>query len=480
MRTIATRVLKAYSKINQPPGNSDVGDTSISNPLLVIVATIFLTRSFLDPILDATKITVGGSEVGLGAIINALLIGVAFLSILANYKILSLRDLVAWIGFLIICVVTSIETTNPITVGRVILGYLSFLCAFVIPLCLVKSIRDVDRLTDVIILSSLVPVLVAPFLLDKDFRIESSFNHPNIFAYYIVAVMATILFKWSSHLFSPSLLRRLVYVGYFAVLGALLLYTKTRGAWFGAALLLSIFALFIDRRAIILLLMAAAVALLDPGIRDRLLDVGAETEYIGNGVIMNSYTWRMSLWSSAFEWIEQRPFLGHGGLGTFFENSIDFYPFGFGRIDAHSVYVKLLFEVGIFGLILFGAIFVQIFWALGRLARIDWRSSIIGAALTLAYLAFCYADNMLGYLASNWYIFFFLGILVSIERNLSSQVGLSTRVEAPARYISFDKFQSAQRLRWTLGSGRSAQSMSPFCRFKPTMKRASRRRNGLS
>ncbi len=473
-------MLKAYSKINQPPGNSDVGDTSISNPLLVIVATIFLTRSFLDPILDATKITAGGSQIGLGAVINALLLGVAFLLILANYKTLTLRDLAAWIGFLIICLATSIETTNPVTVGRVVLGYLSFLCAFIIPLCLVKSVRDVDRLTDVIILSSLIPILVAPFLLDKDLRFQSTFNHPNIFAYYIVAVMATILFKWSSPLFSPSLRRRLIYVGYFAVLSVVLLYTQTRTAWVGAALLVSIFALFIDRRAILPLLMAAGVALLDPSIRDRLLDVGAETEYIGNEVIMNSYTWRMSLWSSAFEWIEQRPFLGHGGLGSFFENSIDFFPFGFGRIDAHSVYVKLLFEVGIFGLILFGAIFVQIFWALGRLARIDWRSSIIGAALTLAYLAFCYADNMLGYLAANWYIFFFLGILVSIERNLSSQVGLSTRVEAPAHYISSNASRYAQRFSWTLGRGRTAENTSPFYRFKPKMKRASRRRDQLA
>ncbi len=460
-------------------GISDVGDTSISNALLVITATLFLTRSFLDPILDATKITAGGSAIGLGAVINAILIGVAFLSILANYKILTLRDFVAWIGFLIICVVTSIETANPVAVGRIVLGYLSFLCAFIIPLCLVKSVRDVDRLTDVIILSSLVPIIVAPFLLDKDFRIQSSFNHPNIFASYIVVVMATILFKWSSHIFSPSLLRRLVYVGYFAALGALLLYTKTRSAWAGAALLLSIFALFIDRRAILPLLMAAAIALLDPGIRDRLFDTVSETEYIGNGVIMNSYTWRQALWSSAFVWIEERPLLGHGGLGTFFENSLSFFPFAWARVYAHSVYVRLLFETGVIGLILYGAIFLQIFWCLFRLAWVDWRGSIIGAALTLAYLAFCYADNMMGYLASNWYTFFFLGILISIERNLSGRVALPAGVESFARHTPSERSRCAQRFNWSAGRGRRPQSMSPFCRIKPTMRRASRRRNEL-
>jgi len=418
---IVAKLLAATIIQPKQDGDFSPNDTSFSNLLFVAVAMVLLTRSSLDLISEANKFSIGSADIGIGAPINALMIGVSFLLILANYKILPLRDFVAWFAFLALCIFGSVETTQPINVARSVLALLSSLCVFIIPFCLIKGTRDVRRLIDLILLSSLIPTCVGLLQIianlgDGDFRLQSTFSHPNIFAFYIVVVMAALMFKWSSVHFTPNHFRRFAYIFYFGVLGVLLIYTKTRTAWFGAGVLFTVFALFIDRRAIPLLFVIPFLALLEPGVRDRLLDVASETEYIGDGVIINSLEWRKVLWRSAFVWIEERPFFGHGGLNSFLQYSPRFFSLEERGVPAHSVYVRLLFEIGILGLIFFVGIFVQALWRLSQMARSDWNGVVIGITLCVSYLAFCFADNMLYYGPFNWYFLFFLGIVLAAGR----------------------------------------------------------------
>ena len=149
------------------------------------------------------------------------------------------------------------------------------------------------------------------------------------------------------------------------------------------------------------------------------MDAGTETDYIGTGVIMNSWELRKALWSSAFGWIENRPIVGHGGLDSFLENSPKFFlfvPSGLEGVYAHSVYVQLLFEVGLLGLLAFLGIAIQFFNGMVRLAAFDRHAAIIGGSLCLAYLGLCYSDNMLYYIAANWYFFALLGVLGALIR----------------------------------------------------------------
>ncbi len=421
--------------------------------LYALVVAIFLTRSSLDPILDASKFA-GAKSLGLGAIINVTIIGVCALLVAANCKVVTFRDTLPWASFLLLCMAGSVTTHDPVGVARFALALVSTFCAFVIPLCLVRSARDVGRLTDLIVLSALAPAVygfieIARNLGDPEFRSQSTFSHPNIFAFYIVVVMGTILVKWSSRQLPPTPWRRIAYLAAFAVLGVLLVYTKTRSAWFGAAAMLAIFAIFVDRRALPILVMVPALAILQPGIRERLMDAGSATDYVGTGVLMNSYEWRKALWSSAFTWIEDSPFLGHGGLDSFYYYSPKFFPYVATYVDgvyAHSVFVQLLFEIGIFGFMAYLAIIGHCLLRMIALAAYDRNAAIVGGSLCIAYLGLCYSDNMLYYLPANWYLFLLLGSFVAWSRI------------APRRQKTSMAGKSLQSSVW----GKSEARISPF------------------
>lgn len=405
------------------PGAGLLGASPATTLLYALLAAVLLTRSFLDPVLESTKVG-GAKAIGFGAIINALMIAAAALLLIANYRVITPRDLLPWASFLSICIVGSLLTHDPVGVARFVLALVSTFAAFVVPLCLVRSVRDAGRLTDLILMSAVVPaaygfVEIASNLGDPEFRAQSTFAHPNIFAFYIIIVMATLLLRWSSEELASGRLRRAAYVAAFAVLGVLLVYTKTRSAWFGAAAMLAVFAVFVDRRALPILVLVPALALLEPSIRERLMDASTATDYIGTGVVMNSYEWRKTLWAGAFGWILEQPFVGHGGLDSFYYYSTKFFPFVASYVDgvyAHSVFVQLLFELGVLGLLAFLAIIGHVLWRLVRLAARDRSAAIVGASLCIAYLGLCYSDNMLYYLSANWYLFLLLGILVAWSR----------------------------------------------------------------
>jgi O-antigen ligase len=82
-------------------------------------------------------------------------------------------------------------------------------------------------------------------------------------------------------------------------------------------------------------------------------------------------------------------------------------------VDAHNVYVQLLFETGLAGL----AAYVWIFWRkftwLLRCWAIDRRRLTMIAALTGVFLLTGYSDNLLEYVSYGWCYWFALGLTFS-------------------------------------------------------------------
>ena len=91
---------------------------------------------------------------------------------------------------------------------------------------------------------------------------------------------------------------------------------------------------------------------------------------------------------------------------------------------AHNVYVELLFETGILGLIAYLGIFLQLLagFYLKIRARQDLSAECaVVFSFLIGYLSVCFSDNMLDYVAFNWYFFFFLG-LAARSLNLPAKV----------------------------------------------------------
>lgn len=407
---------------------------NLTNILYALFLLILLTRSSLDTVLETVQIDIGtNNSLTFGAAINALLIGItALLALIHPYRI-PWRAQFAWISFIIFCTIMSLGTPDPIGVARFLLVLTSYQCAFMLPFFFARTAQEATPIINTIIYSSILPTLVAIGQISgsipppADGRIASTFTHPNIFAFYLLAVSATIAYRFASPTFRDTTLKRIVLIAYSGLLGIFLLATQTRSAWLGATIILLGYAVFVRREALLAFVALPLVILFSSSIQERLLNILEPAEYIGNGVILNSYDWRRQLWHDAGMRIEQSSLQGHGGLGSFFAQSQSFFSLGNISFYAHNVFIQLSFEVGIIGAALFFVIFSQKAWIFISAFKIDRAASVIGTAFCFAYLAVSNSNNMLYYLASNWYTFALLGTLMAFSRSSGVSDGLASR-----------------------------------------------------
>jgi O-antigen ligase len=418
---------------------------NLSGILYTVVLAILLTRSSLDTVLDIVQIDVGGgSALTLGAGINALLVGITALLTMTHSNRVPWGILTGWISFVAFCAVMSVTTPDPIGVARMLLVLISYQCAFMLPFFFIRSARDTKPLINAIIYSSIIPSAVAIAQItgllppDADGRLTATFTHPNIFAFYLLAVGAAIAYRLASSAFRNTMFQRLALIAYSGLLSGLLLATQTRSAWLGALVLLFCYAVFVQRVALLGIIALPVVVLFSPSIQERLLNILEPPEYIGSGVVLNSYDWRRQLWHDALVWINERPLSGHGGLGSFFAQSPSFFSLEKSNFYAHNVFVQLAFEVGYIGAILFFFVFAQKAWIFLWTSRREWPVRVIGATFCVVYLLVSYSDNMLYYLASNWYTFALLGALMASYRGAApdtrrSGLGAPYRHPVPRR-----------------------------------------------
>jgi O-antigen ligase len=179
-------------------------------------------------------------------------------------------------------------------------------------------------------------------------------------------------------------------VGYFAVVGACsycLLFALSRGGY--AAFLIGIIFLGIVRNRLVLIgvfvFLSMWQGLVPPAVRERVF----MTEE--NGVIDHSAAARLSLWGEAMQVFQADPVFGTG-FNTYAYGS---HVGGYG--DTHNVFVKVLVETGLVGLLLFLAIFCKLFKIGFRLYRTATDSFLKSIGLGLSGLMLtAFVANMFG------------------------------------------------------------------------------------
>ncbi len=387
-----------------------------------LVYLIILLRSAGDPIFSLGKFDLGGASIGIGGALNGLIILIAALFLLQRPGTVPRQALAMWTGFLLIVFVAAIRSPVPGESMRLFLVQLSYCAVFVIAFYMVRCRADLDRCIRVVLLSSLFPVLyasvqVASGLLAGSLggmRINGTFSHANVFAFYLVLMIAVSMYVLKGSALSPSpAMRRLLWL-YIPVLLFFLMLTGTRSAWIACLLLFLLYGLFIQRRYLIYVTAALLIALLMPGVTERLVNLASGNEFVQGGSL-NSFAWRLSLWESALPWIKAKWLLGHG-LDSFLHYSPDFFRLDFFKrasfgVGAHNTYLRLLFETGLIGLSTYLVVFGVLLYMLRRGSQSDRVGSSIAIIVVAAYLVISASDNMEYYLAFNWYFWFFLGMV---------------------------------------------------------------------
>ena len=386
---------------------------------------LMLVRAGADPLLETTKLGSGG--VGAGAILNLAFIFMAAMLCLRHPRAVKLREFSIWAPFLAVLLLGVARSPQVATSFKMWLTWLTVFGVYWTSVFLVRRGWTRDRLLKIVWCSSLLPVAVgilfavlrkSPFdsgdVTDGvGFRLAGAFSHPNIHALYLLLTISLTLYFWKRAA-STEGASRWMWPAYLLVLLALLLLTKTRSAWLAGAVILLFYGYFMNRRLLLaILIVAPALVLAVPELRDRLLDLGHGNTYV-TFAKLNSFAWRKLLWSSALKDMHAAEFLWGRGALAFDADSVRFFPLSGGvEWGAHNVYMQLLFDLGAVGVIVYLALFlsplrvVRHLWANDRVLLVPLLAAIFSALLV------GYSDNMLRYLVFNLYMWMIVAVIVT-------------------------------------------------------------------
>ena len=380
------------------------------------VLAVLLVRSSCDPLFGLTQADGGG--MGLGAAVNALVIVLALLFCLESPVLIG-SAILPWTGFLMAGLASVISSPEPFMKAfRAFLAITSYAAVFALPFALIRSREGALRCLAVVMCSSIIPIAYAFVELASGsaaradgIRVSSTFNHPNIFAFYLVGLLALTLFLLRSSLVSLSQRIGRWLVLYLPIIVILLLLTGTRSAWICGAIILIVYASIVDKRYLLCLPLVPFIIYL-PNVAERLSDL--QTGNLDYGYAqLNSYEWRKILWQSALDWLMENPseylVLGYG-LGSFEHYQPLFFPRGEG-VGAHNALLQIFFEMGILGVLGVLWLFVSLFAKLKVGYSFDKAGAMIMMTLALAYVVASYSDNMLDYLVFQWYFWFIMGVV---------------------------------------------------------------------
>ncbi len=401
------------------PGVTSVRSANIEILLRQLVFLVLLTRASSDPLFELSAVGFGGSQIGIGAAFNALVVAIAAVFAIRRPNV-ARQMLAIWGPYLVVAVLATSYSPDFTTASRVLFVVLTYAAMFALPFFMFRSAADLRSFILLILASSIIPCLVAVFELrnafsDLDgFRLQSTFAHPNIFAFYLVLLIGLTLYIRTSTAVAWSPRVRTAVIGYILLLLVFLAMTKTRSAWGACAMMLLIYGIWFERRLLFAGMLIAPI-LVYTVVSDRLADLsGDEIENfteLNEEVRLNSLAWRHALWESALPSIQAKPIFGHG-LESFRPATLGFFPLvGLQGIDAHSLYVQFAFEMGLVGLFAFAWLILSIAYRLWRGRRFDPRGMVIIFSIFAAYLIESYSDNMIYYLSFNWYFMFAIGTI---------------------------------------------------------------------
>ncbi|MDP2247820.1 MAG: hypothetical protein Q8J65_06780, partial [Nitrosomonadales bacterium] len=96
-------------------------------------------------------------------------------------------------------------------------------------------------------------------------------------------------------------------------------------------------------------------------------------------------------------------------------HSPTFFPLaGNTHFGAHSTYVQWYFEAGVVGVLSASWMYARLFFTLKLGSKQNKLRTMIAITLVIEYLFFAFSDNMLDYLAFNWYFWFFMGAACAV------------------------------------------------------------------
>ncbi len=390
-----------------------------------LLMLIILGRASGDVFFDATKVSLGPLQIGVGGLINIFVILIALLLVIEKPALLPKKMLGMWVPFLLIGAASIAFSPVKGDAVRLYLALISYFAIFVSAFYLVRCAEDFKRCVRLVLWSALFPAVYGLLNIaihgavigPNGARLQSTFSHPNIYAFYLTLVISMGFYVLKSATYKLSTPARIGLSAYCLLMMALLLLTQTRSAWIACFALFAAYAVLFERRYLLYLIVLPVLGLLVPSVRERVLDLGAGNEVIQYAKL-NSFAWRVYLWESGLHYMQATHYLLGYGIDSFQHFSPTFFPLaGKTNFNAHNLYVQWIFELGAAGLLAYLYLMARVLWVLKMLLPINRLGAFVLLAMVIQYLMVSASDNMAYYLAFNWYFWLMIGAGCAVVAN---------------------------------------------------------------
>jgi putative inorganic carbon (HCO3(-)) transporter len=236
-------------------------------------------------------------------------------------------------------------------------------------------------------------------------RIYGTFQHPNVFALYLVFFFLMGLYFLRAY--QPLKIGKFVSYLILAVVLFEIFHTYTRSAWIALAASLMVFSLAYKKynKSVYFIFIFAVLLVFLPRLHERFVDIKSH-----NISQPNSWQWRLNVWAQTAAEIKDHSLIGHG-LGMYEKKFL---------FMAHNDYLRLAYETGIPGL---GAylsflffIFVQSAKKIRPEKNMFLRSRHITIiSLLIVFILMAAVDNLARSTVVALYIFCVIGALSAPE-----------------------------------------------------------------
>jgi len=255
---------------------------------------------------------------------------------------------------------------------------------------------------------------------DITVRVYSTLGNPNVLGEYLLLTIPVgvgmIWYKikfWKTYEITTwkKVVPLILLIGFVGIQLLCMIYTQSRGCWIAIAFTAFIFILFVDKRWILLFIVAIAAApfLLPQSILDRLSSVGNMGD--------SSTAYRVSIWMGTLNMLQDFWLTGVGLGAAAFAKVYPFYSYSMITAPhAHNLFLETISEMGIVGLvILLGIIFSFVFMVLRKYVKISKKTAnvILAVAFVAGFLGFI-LQGMFDYVWYNYRVFLMFWIFMGI------------------------------------------------------------------
>lgn len=403
---------------------------------LSILASLLAFRSFVDIFSNVTIIQMKDGQVilNLASLLAIIIIVFGVYITVSNrvklFKLLTNPALrwffLALLIFLIYSALSIIFSEYKIDSFKEIIRLASIFILFISGFIIINSEKKLLYFISFILINSVVPFVFSLYqIITNDQRYESriygTFFHPNPFSFYLFLLLALSTYLVFSNDISYQHYKKTV-PWLLIIIALLIFFTQTRSIWFASVLFILLINMFKNYKVFFAAILLGCMLIVFQAIFEGTTIENRIYDILYNP--FNSLVWRLEMWQDAFNLAREKFMFGYG-LNTAAPKLEYLRGTEFGSTELHNDYLKMFFELGTVGLLLYFLIFILLIRTLLQ-PKVSSNKKIVFGMFIAIILLVSFFDNVIRVTAFQYLLWTTLGGIIGSSLNKSEKEKVPT------------------------------------------------------